>query len=205
MSSSRLIIFVKNPVEGRVKTRLAADIGSERALEVYLSLLKHTFLETSKFTAQYADVDTGLYFSDSIPVKTSFPIDIPLVFQQHLQQGERLGARMKNAFAEGFARGYRRQVIVGSDCPQLMAGHLKEAFDALKNTETVIGPARDGGYYLLGMNALQSPLFELSAWSHGGVYAQTLDQIRKMKLSYTQIEELSDVDTGADLRRLGLG
>ncbi|MFW6348263.1 MAG: TIGR04282 family arsenosugar biosynthesis glycosyltransferase [Cyclonatronaceae bacterium] len=205
MSSSRLIIFVKNPVPGRVKTRLAADIGPERALELYVSLLKHTFLEASKFTAQYPGADAGLYFSDFIPAETSFPVEIPPAFQQHLQQGEGLGARMKNAFAEGISLGYSRQVIIGSDCPQLTAGHLKQAFDALKNTETVIGPARDGGYYLLGMNTLYGPLFELNAWSHGDVYAQTLDRIREMKLSYAQIEELSDVDTGEDLRRLGLG
>lgn len=206
MPSSRLLIFVKNPVPGRVKTRLAADIGETSALELYLSLMKHTFLEASKFARQFAETNTevAVYFSDTIPERRAFPVALSPDFRLRRQQGENLGQRMNNAFHEGFAKGFQKQVIIGSDCPQLTAGHLAQAFNALSISDTIIGPARDGGYYLLGMNQPLDGLFDLAAWSHGDVLAQTLARIRREKLSYTQMEELSDVDTAEDLQRLGL-
>lgn len=206
MPSSRLLIFVKNPVPGRVKTRLATDIGPERALEMYLSLMGHTFIEASKFGQQYADGNTtiAVYFSDAVPVRKDFLLDLPEAFELHQQRGKGLGERMKNAFEEGFDKGISQQVIIGSDCPQLAAGHLEQAFNALSTSDAVIGPARDGGYYLLGMGRLHAGLFDLEAWSHAEVFTQTLARIRDEQLSYAQIEELSDVDTLADLRRLGL-
>lgn len=206
MPSSRLLIFVKNPVLGRVKTRLAADIGEQPALELYLSLMKHTFLEASKFARQFAPANTkvAVYFSETLPERSAFPVALSPDFRLCRQEGENLGQRMNNAFCEGFAAGFQKQVIIGSDCPQLTAGHLAQAFNALSISDTVIGPARDGGYYLLGMSQPQPGLFDLAAWSHGDVFVQTLARIRKAGLSYTQTEELSDVDTVEDLQRLGL-
>lgn len=205
MTSTRLIIFLKNPVAGRVKTRLAADIGADRALKVYKSLLQHTLLEASKFFEQYKaeSTEVALYFSDAIPAQNEFPLEIPENFSLYQQRGEGLGKRMKNAFKEGFGQSFDHQVIIGSDCPQLAAGHLKQAFDALSVTDTVIGPARDGGYYLLGMNRLNDELFDLAEWSHDKVFEQTISKIRHHKLSYTQLEELNDVDTVKDLEGMG--
>jgi rSAM/selenodomain-associated transferase 1 len=205
MTSSRLIIFLKNPVAGRVKTRLAADIGADRALKVYIWLLKHTLLEASKFLNQYKaeSTEVALYFSDTVPARNDFPLEIPEGFRLYQQSGQGLGRRMKNAFEEGFSQSYVHQVIIGSDCPQLAAGHLQQAFDALSVTDTVIGPARDGGYYLLGMNRSNNEVFDLAEWSHNKVFEQTISRIRHLKLSYTQLEELNDIDTVKDLERLG--
>lgn len=206
MSPSQLIIFLKKPAAGRVKTRLADTIGSEKAVELYLALIKHTFTEASKLAAQYEGgrIDVAVYADTAIERREEFPVEIPENFGLYVQQGEGLGTRMKNAFAEGFREGFKSQIIIGSDCPELVSGHLKQAFDAIRATDTVIGPARDGGYYLLGMKKLHPALFELQAWSHEKVFEQTLHRIRAHQLSYTQLEELSDVDTAEDLQRLGL-
>jgi rSAM/selenodomain-associated transferase 1 len=138
-----------------------------------------------------------------VPARKNFPLAIPEDFRLFQQHGEGLGARMKNAFKDGFDASFTHQVIIGSDCPQLAALHLQQAFDALSVTDTVIGPARDGGYYLLGMSRSNDDIFDLAEWSHNKVFEQTLGKIRHHKLSYTQLEELNDVDTVKDLERTG--
>ena len=192
-----LIIFVKNPVEGQVKTRVAASVGHPKAVEVYVELLEHT-KNTMAELLKIADsrrFKINVYYGDFINENDLWN---DLNVQKHLQTGADLGERMKNAFANEFATGAASVAIVGSDCLELETKHLKEAFMALDNAEVVIGPALDGGYYLLGMNQLQTALFENKPWSQPNLLKETKAELKAQKISYELLETLSDIDTWED-------
>ncbi len=192
-SGNALIIFVKNPVPGKVKTRLESGLGSDKTLSVYRRLIALTLRE-----AAGCDADVYIYFGSEIPVNTALPDG----FRARVQQTGALGKRMTSAFLELFAEGYERICIIGSDCPQLRTRHIDEAFQALETCDVAIGPASDGGYYLMGMRADHTRIFGLESWSHESVYSQTLALIHQNKLSYAQLEQLSDLDEADDYKRL---
>lgn len=195
-SAQALIIFVKNPVLGKVKTRLARDIGDAAALEIYLQLLAHTAKQSRPLLGQ---VDIFLYFSDELPlVLGDFS---PQEFRYRQQTGDDLGARMRNAFADVFADAYAEAVIIGSDCFELQSAHLIEAFAQIANPKNdfVIGPALDGGYYLLAMRQLFAPIFVAKTWSSPTVLTDTVADIQAQQLSICYLPTLRDVDTVADL------
>ncbi|QHT67598.1 glycosyltransferase [Rhodocytophaga rosea] len=189
---NRLIIFVKNPQLGKVKTRLAQTIGNQQALEIYLRLLDHTKDISSQVAANRA-----VYYTDFIDSNDIWPED---QFQKYLQTGDDLGERMKNAFAAAFAEGFEKVVIIGSDCPQLTSAHIEEAFDLLNAFGAVIGPAVDGGYYLLGMSEFIPELFINKAWSSDQVLRQTLADLNRLEYSFYLLDELRDIDTEEDLK-----
>lgn len=186
---SALIIFVRRPVLGKVKTRLAATIGDENALLVYRHLLVHT-----KSVIQELAVNKFVFYADEIDID-----DLWNGFEKHLQAGSDLGERMKNAFQVMQKKGFKQIVIIGSDCLELDTQILNTAFKALEKTDVVIGPAKDGGYYLLGMKNDHSFLFDISSWSTGAVYADTINLLNINKLTYTALAKLNDVDTQEDL------
>lgn len=188
---SALIIFVRNPVLGKVKTRLAATLGNERALEIYKLLLAHTN-EISKnlSAAKY------VFYEDFVNTNDMWQND---VYRKKLQAGNNLGERMRNAFDELFQKGYEKIIIVGSDCYELTSDILNEAFYSLTKTDVVIGPAKDGGYYLLGMNHFVPQLFEDKKWSSNSVYTDTVNQIKALNKSFTSLAILSDVDEEKDI------
>lgn len=186
-----IIIFIKNPVAGKVKTRLAATVGNERALEIYLELVAHTLeivkhIEAAKF----------IYFSDEIDIAIGFK-DVP--FYAAAQKGEDLGKRMENAFADTFANLYRRVIIIGTDCPGIDTKGLQSAFNKLTDADVVIGPATDGGYYLLGMREPQPMLFRNIEWSTSMVLQATTAHCINNNISYVMLPELSDIDEEKDL------
>jgi uncharacterized protein len=193
---NRLIIFVKNPELGKVKTRLAQTIGNEQALDIYLQLLANTQTISSKVAANRA-----VYYTDFIATNDLWPEN---QFRKYVQTGHDLGERMKNAFATAFAEGFQKVVIIGSDCPQLTTVHIQQAFSQLTKYEVVIGPAVDGGYYLLGMSKLIPELFANKVWSSAEVLAQTIADIERLKLSYSCLETLRDIDTAEDLTILNI-
>lgn len=191
-----LIIFAKNPVLGKVKTRLACDIGDAAALEIYHQLLAHTAKESRLLLE---NVDIFLYFSDSLPLLLAgFP---PQDFRYRRQVGDDLGQRMANAFADIFSAGYAQAVIIGTDCFELQASHLQAAFAQIADAKNdfVIGPALDGGYYLLAMRQLFAPIFVDKTWSSPTVLADTVADILAQKLTIAFLPTLRDVDTVADL------
>lgn len=190
MNNEVLLIFVKNPVAGQVKTRLAKTIGDEKALLVYQKLLDHTRSVTDQMSCR-----RQLWYSDFIDQADRWNSG----YEKKLQQGSNLGERMKNAFAEIFEQGGEKGVIIGSDCPGLTQKHLENAFEALDQYETVIGPSEDGGYYLLGMNSFYPEVFEGIAWSTDAVYDQTIQTLEKLQLSCRRLPELNDIDTWDDL------
>ena len=191
-----LIIFIKNPELGKVKTRLAATLGPEKALIIYNQLLSHTRKITEKLPLPQA-----LYYSDFIPAKDSWDSQ---VFRKQVQSGSNLGDRMLRAFQEGFNEGYNRICIIGSDCFELTSEIILNAFKKLEEHDVVIGPAEDGGYYLLGMQELQPYLFANKSWSTEAVLQQTLDEIKLKGLSVALLPTLTDVDEEKDLPAFGL-
>ncbi len=116
------------------------------------------------------------------------------------QQGEALGERMKHAFADVFENGHQKVVIIGTDCPQITASIIRDAFDCLTEKEVVIGPSFDGGYYLLGMKRLQADLFRNIAWSTASVFDDTIARCNELQLSYALLPALPDVDREEDLK-----
>jgi len=193
---NRLLIFVKNPQLGKVKTRLAQTVGNEQALAIYLQLLYHTQSISSQLM-----VNRAVYYSSFIDRADIWP---ETQFKKYEQTGTDLGERMKNAFATAFAEGFEKVVIIGSDCPQLTSTHIQQAFDMLSTRDAVIGPAEDGGYYLLGMNRLLPELFVNKAWSSAEVLPQTIADFERLQLSYYCLETLQDVDTEEDLKILNI-
>lgn len=186
-----LLIFVKNPVPGRVKTRLAASVGNNKALEVYAELLAIT-----KKAALGADAERQVWYSDWIEQNDSWDND---QFSKFLQDGDNLGERMMNAFEKAFENGAGSVVIIGSDCPAISKKHLDGAFYMLKTSEVVIGPSADGGYYLLGMKRFIPDLFSGINWSTPKVLEQTKEIVSNKNLSCSELEQLNDIDTAEDL------
>lgn len=189
-SPNLLLIFTRNPVAGQCKTRLAATIGNEAALEVYLFLLKHT----AKI-AREVDADKWVCYSDGIGRNDLWDEGI---FEKKLQRGNSLGERMEQAFREGFNAGYRRICIIGSDLYDLQSWEVDKAFRHLEHSEAVIGPAQDGGYYLLGMKAPIPGIFDNKGWGGDRVFESTTRDLRD--LTYTVLPVRNDVDYYEDIR-----
>lgn len=182
-----LLLFVKNPIAGKTKTRLAADVGDEIALKMYHILTDWTRQQASGLTG----VDRYLWYSESITTDDAWP---PEAYHKKQQVGAGLGERMEHALAEAFAAGHDRAIIIGSDCPGITTEYLTEAFAALDDHDVVIGPALDGGYTLLGMRSLHPTLFRNIEWSTEEVLPVTLQRAADKKLSVKQLSPLSDVD-----------
>lgn len=189
MQQSALIIFVRNPVLGKVKTRLATTLGEEKALAVYKHLLQHT-----KNITQNLPVAKFVFYADEINTN-----DLWNGNDKYLQKGNGLGEGMKNAFEYLFANGFKKIIIIGSDCFDLTEEILSNAFLQLNEKQIVIGPATDGGYYLLGMQSPLKDLFENKAWSSDTVFNDTIKQIRKNNFSVYLLPALNDVDEERDI------
>jgi rSAM/selenodomain-associated transferase 1 len=192
MASKRLLLlFVRNPELGKVKTRLAATVGPEKALEIYLHLLQHT-----RDVTQQLPEDKLVYYSDKVQHGDLWP---EAHYQKAVQPSGDLGERMEVSFAAAFQAAYTSVVIIGSDCQQLTQAIIERAFLELEKHDVVIGPALDGGYYLLGMKQLQSAFFRGKQWSTEHVFPATLQDIHHLQLSYALLPSLSDVDQVEDL------
>lgn len=190
----RIIIFVRNPEKGKVKSRLAKDIGEDQALNVYHRLLNYTKEITKKLNSEKA-----IYYSEFLDDNDLWD---NMIYDKHLQTGQDLGERMQDAFSSAFAQGKKRVVIIGSDCMELESYMIKEAFAVLENNDVVIGPARDGGYYLLGMKKFLPTLFENKPWSSPDLLVDTLLDLKKMDASYYLMKTLNDIDNVDDLNQL---
>jgi rSAM/selenodomain-associated transferase 1 len=188
MASEHLIVFVKNPIPGQVKTRIARTVGDARAVEVYKHLLRYTQQLVSTVSGRCV-----VYYGDQIN-----PDDGWNGHDKYIQTGADLGERMLHAFREQFAEGATKVVIIGSDCLTITPDHVRQAFAALETTDLVIGPATDGGYYLLGINALQPFLFQNMPWSQPDLCQKTELAIGQHGLTFTRLEALTDVDEWAD-------
>ncbi|MGO3182642.1 MAG: TIGR04282 family arsenosugar biosynthesis glycosyltransferase [Aequorivita sp.] len=191
-SKKALLIFTRNPELGKVKTRLAKTVGEESALKVYKFLLNHTVEITKDL-----NVDKFVFYSEDIHRNDIWDADL---FRKKLQSGVDLGDRMKNAFSEIFAMGYEKVIIVGSDIFDLNKNDINSAYEALQTNQYVVGPATDGGYYLLGMKEMNSEVFQNKNWGENTVLKDTLVDLKREK--YVLLEERNDVDYYQDIKNV---
>jgi rSAM/selenodomain-associated transferase 1 len=195
LPAERLIVFAKRPRPGEVKTRLAREIGALDAAVLYQAMAEHVLRATAPAghgyarLVRYAPADAGDDIARWLPDEQRAP-----------QGPGDLGRRMAHAFACAFAGGARRVVLIGTDAPALGREHVEQAFEALRDHDLAIGPACDGGYYLVGLAAPRPQLFEGIAWSTATVCADTMERARTLGLRHRLLPELRDVDTLADVR-----
>jgi uncharacterized protein len=182
---------VRRPVLGQVKTRLAATLGDVAALKVYEWLLQHTWALT-----QALDCPVYVFYADGIAEDDIWQGPR---YHQQLQQGSDLGQRMAHAFDTVFAAGHPKAVIIGSDCYELTAEHVQQALQQLNNCDAVMGPATDGGYYLLGLRQSIPGIFEGIAWSGPTVATATLAILMQGSYKVSLLQPLSDIDEEKDL------
>lgn len=197
MKRNFLGLIAKYPEPGLVKTRLAACVGAERAANIYKVIAEKVFRQTKSEGGEYRRVifyepySSEALFEDWLPGERFMP-----------QRGCDIGEIMANALADLFECGAERAVIAGVDIPDLDEGIIRNAFSALDDKDVVIGPALDGGYYLIGMKERQTGVFRRINWSTERVLVETIGAIEEEELTYILLESLSDVDRIGDVMRL---
>jgi hypothetical protein len=199
MSKNLLMVFVKYPTPGSVKQRLAQHLGNKRAAEIYKKIAETIVQKVAPASSE--DYILEIYFS---------PQEDEKLMRQWLaeneyfspQQGSDLGARMSNAFSHAFAAGYTKALLIGSDCPDISRDIITQSFDMLKAKHIVLGPAYDGGYYLIGVREPIPELFSNIEWGTEKVLSQTIDKINAAGLSLGLLPVLRDIDRIEDLKIL---
>ena len=192
MEKKLVLVFTRNPELGKVKTRLAATIGEKNALEVYVYLLTHT-----KNCISQVNATKRVLYSEAI---TLHDIWDNTTFEKDIQQGTDLGMRMQHAFEKGFEDGFNKIVIVGSDLPTLDSKDIEDAFLLLDTNEVVIGPAEDGGYYLLGLKSIPNGIFENKNWGTNSVLSATLNNLSHIQTAFIKMK--NDIDTIEDIKNI---
>jgi len=192
---SALLIFIKNPTLGKVKTRLAKSIGDYNALKIYQFLLSHTM----EITFELDSYDKFLFYNEFVPTKDDWPVS---KYQKELQKGDNLGDKMKNAFKMSFDEDYGKVVLIMPDCPRLTDTIVEKAFKALGSNDFILGPTNDGGYYMIGMRGYYPSVFENKKYSTGSVLKEAIDEMTKLGKTHFILPELVDVDLEDDLGKL---
>lgn len=186
-SKRALIVFVKAPIQGEVKTRIAKSTSEAIATEIYKSLLDYTFSVCEKLD----ELDVFIF--------SNKPFKHNQVYNLHLQKGRDLGDKMHNAFEEISNRGYKKLVLIGSDCLEMNDRTILSAFDALDRFDVVVNPVEDGGYCLLGLNQPNGNLFSGVNWSTSLVHQQTIQKVQSERLTFVELPVKRDVDYWEDL------
>lgn len=184
-----LIIFTRNPELGKCKTRLAKTVGNQSALDVYKYLLQHT-----ANVSKQVNTERFVFYSETISIKDIWEDSY---FQKKLQKGNDLGERMENAFLELLGT-HKKVIIIGSDLLDLSTEIIEDAFYKLDTHDVVIGPAEDGGYYLLGIKKLHQNIFKNKAWGTETVRKDTLNDLQNSTVFL--LKELNDIDTFEDVK-----
>ncbi len=189
-----LLIFLKYPEPGKVKTRLSRDIGKDKAAEIYSWMA-----ETVVHNLAKSNLHKTIIFFD--PPERKIDVEYWLNHSHRLlpQEGKSLGERMRNAFREVFSHGAAKAIIIGTDCVEISDEIISQAFDALDLVDVVLGPAEDGGYYLLGLKKQIPEIFDDIDWSTELVFNQTLRKIEEQGLKFLLLKKLRDIDTVNEL------
>jgi rSAM/selenodomain-associated transferase 2/rSAM/selenodomain-associated transferase 1 len=192
----RVIVMARCPEVGKAKTRLIPALGPDGAARLHASLVRHTLRIVRQFAEESRGaIDVQFAGGNADEMRRLFGNDL----QYSVQQGESLGDRMSLAVRRAFSDGCRRVVVIGTDCPQLRVCHLQEAFSSLYHSDVAIGPAIDGGYYLIGMRESLPGLFDNIRWGSESVLEETLQRVKQMSKSKALLPPLSDVDFPEDL------
>lgn len=190
ISFNCLIIFTRNPELGKGKRRLAATVGDQAALDIYKFLLDHTRSITRDLQAT-----KQIWYSEKVHENDAWDND---VYEKYVQEGDDLGNRMKSAFQMAF-NNHDHVIIIGSDMYDMSQEDLENAFQQLESHDAVIGPAQDGGYYLLGFTKkLVEGIFENKEWGTETVLAETLNDLKSV--NYATLETRNDVDYYDDIK-----
>ena len=195
MHKNNLIIFLKYPEPGKVKTRLAKDIGDKKAADVYFIFIKHLlenflYSENYKVTIKFTPQDKAKEVSELFKIKDIEP-----------QHGNDLGEKISNAFDTSFSKGYSNTIIIGSDCIDLTNNDIENGFSFLSSGfDSVIGPTYDGGYYLIGLSKKNYPsIFKDIGWSSEKVFKQTIHLIKSNDMNYKILDYYNDIDEISDI------
>jgi rSAM/selenodomain-associated transferase 1 len=189
-----IVIMAKRPVLGKVKTRLAASVGKQMALDLYEMMLSKTFMIAEDSGKKVLVLATG-----------EGDLELPSSFLLEEQVEADLGAKMLHGFQTAMERFPNEPIVmIGTDCYDLTIDELSNAFDVLTLNQLVFGPSEDGGYYLIGMNALHPEVFESMEWSVSSVMSETKIRMRQKGLVWGEVKTLNDMDTLADLKTSSL-
>ncbi|MBE9070489.1 TIGR04282 family arsenosugar biosynthesis glycosyltransferase [Leptolyngbya cf. ectocarpi LEGE 11479] len=191
------MLFTRYPEAGSTKTRLIPHLGAVRAAELQRWM---TASMVQEMTALCPEIDRQIHFSGGGLSQMQAWLGRQLTYVPQLAGS--LGNRLHQAFVENFRLGMKAVVAIGSDCPELSARHLEQAFRQLQTHDVVLGPAADGGYYLIGLSGAQAKLFETIPWGTGQVFERTVAIATSLNLSIATLEELRDVDRPEDLELL---
>ena len=184
-----VLVFCKNQIIGKVKSRLAMNIGQKKALLVYSELVNKTATVVNSLSSE-----VHIYYSDYIEENDNFNSS---KIKKFIQKGNNLGDRMINALNISF-KNFSPIVVIGSDLWELEISDIMDAFGILKKKNVVIGPSTDGGYYLIGMNYLDTKIFENKNWGQESILNDTIRDIDD-KINIHLLDEKTDIDTYHDL------
>ena len=192
-----IIVFTRFPVEGKVKTRLAKNMGNKFAVSFFRVCAEHIFRQLLK--VKETGPELFLFCSEENEIEQVMKW-AGNNFKYYSQQGSDLGIKMFNAFNTVFKKGYKKVIIIGTDSPDVSMNIIQSAISALDNFSVVIGPANDGGYYLLGFKSKLIDLFSGIEWSTNSVLDNTIEKLKDSKVNYFMLDELTDIDTLEDLQ-----
>jgi rSAM/selenodomain-associated transferase 1 len=196
MSKEVLSIFVKNLIPGTVKTRLAKDLGIDVAIEIYKELVRITAEATKTLK-----IDKFVYYSEYIESNDQFD---DAKYQKHIQEGKDLGQRMQNCFYDAFELNFDKIILIGSDTPDITDQIISQGFAELDKHDIIIGPAQDGGFYLIGMKEPHENLLNKRTYGHEQVLNELLNEIENRNLSVFKLPTLIDIDVKDDLKKAGI-
>lgn len=196
---NRLIIFTKYPEVGRAKTRLIPALGADGAAKLQRQMTEHT-IEQAKQVQMAKTLSVEIHYSGGS--KSLLQEWLGRNYALRAQVGIDLGERISHSFTQALQAGIERAIVIGSDCPSLDSSTIIKAFDELANNDLVIGPATDGGYYLIGLGNPHPELFENISWGTDAVFAQTMDKATQLGLSKKILQPLDDIDRPEDLKTL---
>ena len=197
-SKSAVIIFMKLPVPGKVKTRLAKSIGDELACQAYQFLLKQTLVNIPSgpdLIVTFEPAEARESVKGLCEQYNSIRHFIP-------QPNGGLGERLESIFKKVFELGYQKVLAIGTDCPTLSRDVFQSAFNSLEENSIVLGPSNDGGYYLIGIKTMFSFLFRDMSWSTEKLYHETLLKIKENNETFHELIQMNDIDEIDDLKKL---
>ncbi len=195
-----LIIFIKHPEPGKVKTRLARDIGETKATRIY-SYMAETIIDKTSDPINYITI---IFYDPPGKVEEIKNWINKREVQYLPQTGSNLGDKISNAFEKVFTMGTNKAVIIGSDCIDVSKDIINEALSSLESTDVILGPAEDGGYYLLGLSKFVPEIFQDIEWSTENVLRQTIEKISENNLKFNLLKSLKDIDTVDDLKEANI-
>ncbi|MBV6627434.1 MAG: TIGR04282 family arsenosugar biosynthesis glycosyltransferase [Rivularia sp. (in: Bacteria)] len=196
IAKQHLIIFTRYPQPGKTKTRLIPALGAEGAANLQRQMTEHTLSKVKKFQ-ESTGISFEIRFADgNLQLMQNW---LGTEFNYRLQGEGDLGKRMENSFLNAFEGGAQQVAIVGIDCPGLNNQVLTEAFQKIQNSDLILGPAVDGGYYLIALKRAIGELFINIDWGTAKVLQQTVDIAQQLNLSVAYLRTLADVDRPEDL------